>query len=190
MYTHPTPFTGPYSRIKNGLVTYTPFITAILGVYLMSFPDRDHGWMTWSSQLASLGSIVFPPDSDITGFWPAIGAQIFCFSVFFSPLMRRALSHPFLLYLGTISFPLYLIHGPMMRSILAWMAYGPGWLRWKPDPGMDTQPENIPAVGPWALVVILPIFWSILFFVVHHWTKRVEPLMAKATKRFDEFARG
>jgi peptidoglycan/LPS O-acetylase OafA/YrhL len=190
MYTPPSRFVGRHSLIKNDLIAYTPFVTAMLGLYLMSYPDRDFSWMTWSNQLANLGQIVFPQNSDIIGFWPSVGAQIFCFSVFFSPPMRRALSHPFLLYLGTISFPLYLIHGPLMRSVLAWMAYGPGWLNWKPDPGMETQPQNIPAVGPWALVVILPIFWAFLFTVVHYWTQRVEPLMAQATKRFEEFARG
>jgi peptidoglycan/LPS O-acetylase OafA/YrhL len=190
IYNPSAPFMGSYSRIKNGLATYVPFFAATLGLYLMSYPDRDHFWMSWSAQLAKLGQYVFPHDSDIVGFWPAIGAQIFCFAVFFSPPMRRALSHPFLLYLGGISFPLYLLHGPLMRSVLAWMAYGPGRLRWRPDPGVDAGPYDIPAVGPWALLIILPLFWTLLAIVVITWTQRMEPLMAKATKRLEEFTRG
>lgn len=184
-----TPFPGAPSRIKELLRTVLPFTTAIFGLYLCSFPDRDFTYTSWSWQLALLGQKVFPHDSDIIGFWPAIGAQIFCFSVYFSPLMRRALSHPFLLYLGTISFPLYLLHGPLMRSVLAWLAFGPTWLRWNPTPPAEGQPsQGIPSPNPLALIVILPTFWTFLAMVVHNWTAKVEPRLGKATKKFEDFA--
>lgn len=169
-----------------------PWVAAILGLYLMSYPDRDHEFRPWSWQLTQIGQMIFPHDSHVIGFWPAIGAQVFCFAIFFSPTMKQALSAKPLLYMGTISFPLYLIHGPMMRSILAWMAYGPMWLSWKPGPsdsGADPgSPYDVPNVNPALFVFILPIFWSILWTVVHYWTVKVEPYFGKATKALEKWA--
>ena len=44
-------------------------------------------------------------------------------SIMFSPLLRRLLSHPSVVYLGSISFPLYLLHGTWIRLFLTWILY-------------------------------------------------------------------
>lgn len=46
-----------------------------------------------------------------------------CCSVLFSPPIRRTLSQEYLVWLGGVRLPLYLLHGPLMRSILAWMLF-------------------------------------------------------------------
>src|SRR5438552_9182706 len=42
------------------------------------------------------------------------------FSILFSATLQRFLSHRYFVFLGNISFPLYLIHGTFIRIPLQW----------------------------------------------------------------------
>jgi peptidoglycan/LPS O-acetylase OafA/YrhL len=46
------------------------------------------------------------------------------FAIHFSPSLRRIFSHPYAVFFGSISFPVYLIHAFLMRSVLVWVIYG------------------------------------------------------------------
>ena len=170
-----------------------PFLAAVLALYLMSFPDEYPDWAPWSRQLNTLGKTIFPTDAEQGRFWPGIGAHILCFSVLLSPMMRKAFSHPYLLYLGKISFSLYLLHGPLMRSVLAWITFTPVSLNWKPNLKPDGELDGtqwIPLPRPLSFVIILPVFWAFMFWVVHLWSVKVEPYFGKATRRLEELACG
>lgn len=45
------------------------------------------------------------------------------FAIMNSPLLKRFLSQPLFVYLGGISFPLYLLHGTWIRVFLTWGLY-------------------------------------------------------------------
>jgi hypothetical protein len=45
------------------------------------------------------------------------------FSILFSPILRRFLSQPIFVFLGSISFPLYLLHGTFIRLPLAYILF-------------------------------------------------------------------
>lgn len=51
-------------------------------------------------------------------------AVLIVFSIQFSPILNRILCNRLLVFYGGISFPLYLIHGFMMRSLLSWVVFG------------------------------------------------------------------
>lgn len=53
-----------------------------------------------------------------------IGSAILIFAIHFSPSLRRIFSHPYAVFFGSISFPVYLIHSFLMRSVLVWVFYG------------------------------------------------------------------
>ncbi len=179
--------------LENPMVKCVPFLGAFLGLFLMSYPHDYHGFASWSETLFNLGLQIFPVAVHWDRSWPSIGAQILCLSICLSPQLRQALSHRYLLWLGSVSYSLYLLHGPLMRSVLTWMVYGPMTMQWTymagEDPGWGDH-EYIPTPRALALVVILPIFWTFLLFVVQLWSLKVEPKFAVATKWMEDLALG
>jgi len=55
---------------------------------------------------------------------PVVGASLLTLSILFSPTLRLGLSYHHLLFLGSVSFSMYLLHATMMRTLLAWVLYG------------------------------------------------------------------
>jgi peptidoglycan/LPS O-acetylase OafA/YrhL len=45
-------------------------------------------------------------------------------SIMSSSILRRVLTHRHVLFLGGISFPMYLLHPFLLRTILAWVVFG------------------------------------------------------------------
>ncbi|KAJ5749214.1 uncharacterized protein N7511_010910 [Penicillium nucicola] len=169
-----------------------PYGLVTLGLYICSYPDEYSNQTEWSSQLASLAQTIFPKDANVSRYYASLGAQMICLGVMLSPFLRRILSHPSLLWLGSISFPLYLIHGPLMRSVLVYLVYLPMSIGFKPSLLSDgtVNPESyIPTPSPFRLAVILVIFFVFLLYVVQQWTKYVEPKMAALTNAFEKFSR-
>jgi peptidoglycan/LPS O-acetylase OafA/YrhL len=169
-----------------------PYGLVTLGLYICSYPDEYANQTAWSSQLESLAETIFPKDANVSRYYASLGAQMVCSGVILSPFLRRILSHPVLLWLGSISFPLYLIHGPLMRSVLVYLVYLPMSIGFKPNlrPDGTFDPESyIPTPNPFRLGVILVIFFAFLLYVVQQWTIYVEPKMAALTDAFERFSR-
>jgi len=160
-------------------------VGAILGLFLMSFPSEFQDWKPWTRQLSFIGHLIFPENADMGRYWCGIGAQVLCFSVYFSPDLRALFNMPFLTWLGSISFSLYLLHGPLIRSLLVWMIFGPQWLV-----GIEYVNGKMPLPGAFTMVIVLPCFGAILLAVSALWTYEVEPYFGKATNKLQEWACG
>ncbi len=87
--------------------------------------------------------------------------------------LRRALSHSWLLFLGQISFPLYLLHGSFMRSTLAWLLFAQQDLKRVEDDGK--QYMRYPQPGLLTFAIVLPIFFATLLSTSYAWAVKVEP---------------
>lgn len=92
------------------VVFYTSFV---LGCYLASFPDLDGHQ---SPGYVYLNSIVPEYWSQKHRFWPNIGAIIIVWSVGNLEKLKRLFSSGFVQYMGRISFPLYVMHGPIINT--------------------------------------------------------------------------
>lgn len=160
-----------------------PFLSAVLGLYLMSYPSADQDRMPWSSQLTSIGNELFNEYADLGRLWPDLGAQILCFSIQISPELRRATSMRFFTFLGSISFSVYLLHGPLMRSVLAWMTFGPSWVS-----GVELVDGVMPIPSKTTLSIVLPLFIGFLIAVASLWTRQVEPWFGRLTKLIQDVA--
>lgn len=164
-------------EIKSNVLRIIPILSAVLGLYLMSYPSEYQDWKPWTRQLRGIGEQIFPWYAEFERYWSAIGAQLLCLSVQVSPDLRHQLSNHFFTFLGSISFSMYLLHGPLMRSVLAWMTFGPSWLLQKElVNGAFPVPQNS------AFLIILPLFASILLAASSLWTCKVEPYFGKVTK--------
>lgn len=153
----------------------------------MSFPSEYSQDAAWSRFLYDLGTNITPGHSELARFWPGIGAQILCASIMVSQTLRQLLSGELLAYLGGISFSLYLLHGTLMRTVLAWMTFGPAILSGRdlvPPSGYYAQP------GDGWFLLILPLFLAFLMAVVHIWSVKVEPIFARATKNLEDLVTG
>ncbi|KAJ9488796.1 hypothetical protein VN97_g4487 [Penicillium thymicola] len=171
---------------------FLPYGLVTLGLYICSYPDQYADQTEWSSQLALLAEVIFPKDANVSRYYASLGAQMICLGVMLSPFMRRTLSHPLLVWLGSISFPLYLVHGPLMRSVLVYLLYFPMSLGFEPALRADGTPDPesyIPTPGPFRLGIILTMFFVFLLYVVQQWTKHIEPRMSALTAVLERFSR-
>jgi hypothetical protein len=84
---------------------------------------------------------------------------------------------------------MYLLHGPLMRSVLAFLAFGPAW--WKGQLILSSEgAPRYPIPPRWTLFFTIPLFGVILMACVHAWASKVEPVFARVTKRLESFATG
>ena len=164
----------------------------ILALVLMSFPGDYQNQTKWSRLLLQLHQRIFPPLSPLDRTWPTLGALLLCFTVVMTPFLRRALSVKWLLWLGRISFPIYLLHGPLMRSILAWLLFANQTLVEMEDHiGSEAQPVmRYPIPNKATFIVVMPVFFAVLLTAANFWAQKVEPHFGTMTKRAEEIMFG
>ena len=206
---------GPARLAPYSLFIFPPLV-AIAGLF-MSFPSEYQHFAPWSLTLFKWWAVIAPEDSELMRFWPTMGAQLLCLTIICSPHLRRFLSHPVFLWLGKVSFPMYLIHGTLMRTILSWLLFAGQRLSpmeevvtyppLKPSPDLEGEAPILPALptlprtetvvvmryplpGPVVFVSVLPIFFLVLGVACHYWTAEIEPLFGAITKRAEDIMFG
>lgn len=174
---------------RNAFIRTMTVLVLLLGLHVSGYPEVSPEWTSWSQNLAHIGHFIFP-GNDCWRYWTSIGAQLVTLAVVMSPRMQDMLSHPALVWLGSVSLPLYLIHGPLVRSLLAWMLFG-----WQEPVAHYSQDVNgtltaawqqRPVPDGWVFCIVLPLFLFILLWASHLWSTRVEPRCASITKRIEE----
>lgn len=167
-----------YSPYPLLLSTYSHIFTAplaLLSLFLMSFPAEYQSFTQWSNVLFKLGQKFAPQHVEVGRFWPTIGAQLLTLTIVMSPHLRRALSHRYFLWLGKISFPLYLLHGSFLRSFMAWLLFLGQTPKNMQDDGSGPTVLRYPVPGPLRFVITMPIFFALLFAATHLWAIKIEP---------------
>lgn len=176
------------------LTRIAPALCLLLGLHLSGYPENSYEWASWSRQLAEIGLFVFPAGAEYWRFWSAIGAQLMTAAVLLCPSLQKILSHPALIWLGGLSFPLYLIHGPLMRSFLVWMVFGfqkpVTYCSKDSDDNTETSWVQVPFPENWVWYATIPVFFFVLLLTAHLWTLTVEPYCAWMTGRMEETVYG
>ena len=140
------------------------------GLFVAGFPEHHWEWSSWSRFLAELGFRIFPAGTAQKDHWPDIAGQCLSFAIVLSPSLQRMLSHRFLVWLGNISFPLYLLQGSLIRSLLAWLLWG----------FQSTDPQA------WVCFLAIAVFFVVLGGLSHYWNIWIEPWFAHATRKAEE----
>ena len=164
-------------------------LMTVLGLLFCSYPEADEDWVKWSRTLHQIGDAIFPWGTEMARVYPAIGADLLLTSVFFSPVAQKALSSPVLVWLGRLSWPVYLIHNVLIRTVLTWMLYGvtmPVQPEGKDPEGNDWPISYLPIAGLWIQVFAYPLFYCFLYRMAQLWLTHVDPLCAGATLWFED----
>lgn len=159
----------------------------LVGLFLCSCPVRDPEWTTWSRALYHTGWHIFPKVvTHQTDYWGSVGTLFLLLGLICAPSAQRQLSCRPMLWLGSISLPVYLFHGPLMRSVLIWALLG--WKKAEGDVSQGAQKPQIPQT--WLICVCIPIYFVILFATSQAWNLYVEPWCAWLTNKLVEYMFG
>ena len=179
-----------YAEDHSILRTLTSSTLIIVGLFFCSYPEENVEWAWWSRSLDRLGTIIFPEECEMTRFFPGLGADLFFAGVVFSPRLHDILSLPLLTFLGRLSWPVYLIHGPLMRTVLTWMLYGvsvPEQIHGKDVDGHDLPPVRLQLANAWICLFAIPLFYLFLYRVAHLWSLYVDPWCGRATRWLEDY---
>lgn len=95
---------------------YLALVALVVGSYFCSLPDAaPDNPLPWHVLMPRIFSF------DNTRYWHSIGAALIVLGVLHSPAAQRVLISNIARFLGRISFTLYLIHIPILCSLVSWL---------------------------------------------------------------------
>lgn len=115
------------------------------------------------------------------------------FALHFSATLRLVFSHPYVVFLGSISFPFYLIHSMLIRSILVWVIYG-----FIPDSGglvarpSDDNESLVPKSSFWTFITVLvfPTWLAMVIYLSTLWRDHLDGYFVKFSQFIEEILVG
>lgn len=171
----------------NYLRTFSSASAIILGLYFCSYPEEHPEWARWSAGLSKLGEYIFPKGVEFARYYPGLGVDILATGVMFNNTAKRLLSNSFFLFMGRLSFPVYLLHAPLIRTVLTYFLFG---FSVRPSGGKDENgnelpPGYLPIASRWVCVFTIPLFYVFLYRVASLWAAYVDPFCGKVTNWFE-----
>lgn len=160
----------------------------ILGLYFCSYPEENPEWARWSTDLLRLGHWIFPSGVEYARYYPGMGADLLATGIMFNATAKKILSHRFLCWMGKLSWPVYLLHAPLIRTVLAWVLFG-GSVRpaqGKDQNGNQLPPGWLPIANTWVVIVAIPLFYVFLYRVAGLWAQYVDPWCTNVTQLFED----
>ncbi|KAJ5953611.1 hypothetical protein N7454_000507, partial [Penicillium verhagenii] len=156
------------------------FVMILSGLFLASIPDENVAWAPWSQTLDSIAQYVVPAGGEVNRYINSFGTTLFVYGMFFSRDGRRLLSHPLMNFLGRISFPIYLIHDTLIRTVLSWFVYRQSIFEKGLYPSDEEgNPMYFERGGTSTFVVAIPLFYMVLVYTAYLWTLYVDPICEK-----------
>jgi len=174
---------------------FTPLLSGVLanlGLFFMSATNEYPDSATWSSILWRIGPTIFPAAAtrEVHKSWGSIGAIFLIMGIIFSPHARQLLSAKPLTWLGSVSFPVFLLHPLFMQIVMPLFAFSSEYfmvqleVKIDEDTGSQTFLE-VPrfkqrGVGMIGVAVVVTLACTI--GVSHLWMLKVEPMFGRITK--------
>lgn len=162
----------------------------IAGFFVASLPDDHADWQPWSQNLYNFLQAILPRAPDFPRFSSGIGLMLIVMGLHFSDAARTVLASKPFIWLGRMSFAVYLLHNQILRSVLCWMVYG---LTMPEQPADVQDPESgewwtpdrprLEFPGAGRLFMVLPIYWFLVYGAAWLWTTYVDAWCARVTEK-------
>ncbi|KAF2436150.1 hypothetical protein EJ08DRAFT_228113 [Tothia fuscella] len=158
-----------------------PIIFITLGALFACFPQDGPELAHWSEQMRKFMFAITPFEADLRRYWDSIGATFLIFGIFFSSPARRILSSPVFNFLGRVSFPVYLLHNQLIKTVLTWLVYFPAvW-----NPQFDKQGKIVLPYkrgNDLSVFAAAIIFFYVLYKLAWYWTIYIDPAIARIVR--------
>lgn len=184
------------SDTAAALLMRRPRISAVLsgvfvfwGLTFASFPESNAEWMTWSRFLMDSMRPILPRNADFPGFSSGIGLEFITFGIFLSPMLQRLLSSKYLLFLGRMSFAVYLLHGTLLKTTLVWMLYGVQTLPDHEDQNGNMVQTRLRYPGHISLIAWQIVWLPMLYGIANLWMTYVDSWCERMTNKLVERVR-
>lgn len=190
------------SSSSRSIFRFLPTFTLLSGMIIAGFPEKNAGWCFWSSSLSVIGIKLFGVGSDLSRHWSSIGASMILLGLLYLPTAQAFLSHPLLVWMGKVSFSIFLIHSMLIRSVFCWMIYAKSVVPPKMvdvndnlnanDNGydylnnLDTKGKFRPPATGIGLLVTSVIFFPLLYLFAHLWMNYVEARCTDLARWFED----
>lgn len=181
------------SDTAAALVTRRPRTCATLsgflvffGLTIASFPEGSAEWMTWSRIMLNLMRPILPANPDFPRFSSGIGLELITLGIVLSPTLQRLLSSRYLLFLGRMSFAVYLLHGPLLKTTLVWMIYGVQTLPDHDDGNGNMVLTRLRYPGHMSLLAWQIVWLPMLYCIANLWMTYVDPWCERLTNKLVE----
>lgn len=179
--------------VATGLIARRPMATAVVsavllsvGLLLSSYPETHAEWAGWSQTLTTAMTPLAPNPDDLPRLCSGLGLDLIAAGILLSPALQRLLSSRYLLFLGRMSFAVYLLHGPLMKTTLVWLLYG---VQAPPDKeNMQGQVvlTRLTYPGHLSLIAWQIVWLPMLYGIANLWMTYVDPWCERMTNRLVE----
>ena len=166
----------PRSMVRK-LAYPLPCIAIILGMLAASYPEKNPDWAPWSQKMTEMLTGLIPGGTEISRYWASIGACLIFGGAYFSPAAQYILTSPIFNFLGRCSFPVYLIHDQVMRTVLVWLVYGGAEVK----RNQEGKIEPLKRAGIVVFVLAIPVYYICTYLVAWLWMNHLDPRFARIT---------
>ncbi|OAA66533.1 hard surface-induced protein [Niveomyces insectorum RCEF 264] len=163
----PTP-TATFNRfsLHQRTRTFLGVLGFLVGLYLLSTPEKNYGGISTPGfqTLQSWVSSYYRERGQIDYFWVPLGGAWLVLCVDRTPLLQRLFTGAFPQYLGSISYSLYLVHGPLIWTIGHWLVR------------QTTALSGTATTGQYGLGIVLSalLLWPVLITVADLATRTLD----------------
>ena len=181
-----SPVSPTFFRRSNPLAKILPPLIILVGCIVAGYPEKNNAWATWSYFVNQLGLKVFKAKTEMSRNWGSVGSSLILLGCLYSPHAKAGLSHPYLVWMGKVSYSVFLIHSFLIKSILCWMLY---WGSTAPtmvdDEGSQYTGWLPHARGP-RLAASLLVFFGVLYPLAWAWFVYVESACGKVVSWIED----
>jgi peptidoglycan/LPS O-acetylase OafA/YrhL len=170
------------------LPTPVPALMIIFGMFLAGYPQDNQQNAHWSHVMQRMMHSITVEKADVRRYWDHLGASMVLLGIFFSRNARNVLTSPVFNFLGRCSFPVYLMHNTMIKSVLTWMVYLPSAMN--PPRNEKGEQMDLQRGSTTHVFIAIVFFYAILYRTAAFWVQHIDPWCGRVVSAATRWAYG